>query len=174
MEEIMDEMKKSKVSRRDFMKKAGLASAGALLAANEFAKKTGIANAQEFWQFTTGYWKGLPSMVRAENGTLVDNYRTARLTGRMILKGGHVVDPKNGVDGVMDISIVGDRIEACAKEITPQPGDKVMGVQKFYVFPGLIDMHNHIADLWDNWDRCAEDTVAAGDTILSLRVRPIR
>jgi len=162
----MDENReKGRISRRDFMKKASLASAGAILAANEFAKKTGIANAQEFWQFTTGYWKGLPSLVRVENGKLVDNYKTAKLTGRMILKGGHVVDPKNGVDGIMDISILGNRIEACAKEIPPQPGDKVMNVEKFYVFPGLIDMHNHIVDLWDNWDRCAEDSVAAGDAM---------
>jgi dihydroorotase len=162
----MDEKKEAKgISRRDFVKRGSLAGAGALVAANELVKRTGIANAEEFWHFTTGYWEGLPSMVRAENGGLVDHNRTAKFTGRMILKGGHVVDPQNSVDGAMDISIVGERIEACAKTIEARPGDKVMNVDKFYVFPGLIDMHNHVADLWDNWDRSAEDTVAAGDTM---------
>jgi dihydroorotase-like cyclic amidohydrolase len=162
----MDEKKEGKkISRRGFMKKSALVGAGSLLAANELIKRADIANAEEFWRFTTGYWDGLPSMVRVKNDRLVDNNKTANFTGRMILKGGHVVDPRNGRDGTMDVSIVGDRIEACAKSIKPQPGDKVMGVDRYYVFPGLIDMHNHIADLWDNWNRCAEDTVASGGTM---------
>jgi hypothetical protein len=159
----MEERKR--MSRRDFAKKSALAGAGAVVVANELIKKTGIATAEEFWQFTTGYWEGVPSMVRVENNQLVDHKLTAKMTGRMILKGGHVVDPKNGVDGAMDIAIVGARIEKVAENLTPQPGDKVMNVEQYYVFPGLIDMHNHIADLWDNWDRCAEDTVATGGTM---------
>ena len=35
----------------------------------------------------------------------------------LILKGGHVIDPKNGVDGIEDVAVTGDRIAAVAANL---------------------------------------------------------
>lgn len=75
-------------------------------------------------------------------GEYLDNDRT-------ILKGGRVVDPKNGVDAEMDILIVGDRIDKVAASIEPEKGDRVIGCEGLLVVPGLVDMHLHLGDLFE-------------------------
>ena len=62
----------------------------------------------------------------------------------LILKGGHVIDPKNGVDAVRDVAIRGDRIAAVATNIAPAQGTKVIHATGLYVTPGLIDIHAHV------------------------------
>jgi dihydroorotase len=39
----------------------------------------------------------------------------------LILKGGHVIDPKNGVDAVRDVAIRGGKIAAVAANLAPAP-----------------------------------------------------
>jgi len=41
----------------------------------------------------------------------------------LLLKGGHVIDPKNGVDEVRDVAIRGGRIAEVAANIGPERGD---------------------------------------------------
>ena len=65
---------------------------------------------------------------------------------KRLLKGGRVVDPANGRDGVFDILIDGDRIARIGKNI---PGDGATVVEVpagFVVCPGLIDMHVHLRE----------------------------
>jgi len=65
---------------------------------------------------------------------------------KRLLKGGRVVDPANGRDGVFDVLIDGDRIVRVAKDI-PVNGAQVMDVPAgFVVCPGLIDMHVHLRE----------------------------
>src|SRR5437762_10054869 len=65
---------------------------------------------------------------------------------KRLLKGGRVVDPVNGRDGVFDILIDGDRIARVAKDI-PADGAQVIDVPRgFVVCPGLIDMHVHLRE----------------------------
>ena len=65
---------------------------------------------------------------------------------KRLLRGGRVVDPANGRDGVFDILIDGDRIERIAKDI-PADGANVIEVPAgFVVCPGLIDMHVHLRE----------------------------
>jgi dihydroorotase len=62
----------------------------------------------------------------------------------LLLKGGHVIDPANGLDGKMDVAVSLGRIAAVQKEIPANEAGKVVDVTGFYVTPGLIDIHYHI------------------------------
>ena len=65
---------------------------------------------------------------------------------KRLLKGGRVVDPANGRDGVFDILIDGDRIARIGKDL-PADGATVVDVPAgFVVCPGLIDMHVHLRE----------------------------
>src|SRR2546427_761441 len=56
----------------------------------------------------------------------------------LVLKGGHVIDPKNNVDGVMDVAITGNKIERVAANIPATAAKKVIDVGGLYVPPGVI------------------------------------
>jgi dihydroorotase len=62
----------------------------------------------------------------------------------LVLKGGHVIDPKNGIDAVRDVAIKDHKIAAVAEHIQSGPGAKVVDVSGFYVTPGLVDIHVHV------------------------------
>jgi dihydroorotase len=62
----------------------------------------------------------------------------------LLLKGGHVIDPANHVDGVMDVAVSGGKIAAVEKSIPATDAGKVVDVTGLYVTPGLIDIHVHI------------------------------
>jgi dihydroorotase len=61
-----------------------------------------------------------------------------------ILKGGHLIDPKNNIDRVMDVAIQDGKIAAIAQNIDPKLGKQVIDVSGKYVTPGLIDIHGHV------------------------------
>lgn len=62
----------------------------------------------------------------------------------LLLKDGHVIDPKNGIDEEMDVGIAGDTVATVASEISPDRADRVVEASGLYVTPGLIDMHTHV------------------------------
>jgi dihydroorotase len=67
----------------------------------------------------------------------------------IVIKSGHVIDPKNNIDGEMDIAIEGTpggtdgKIALVAKNIDPKLGVQVVNAKGMYVTPGLIDIHVH-------------------------------
>ena len=61
----------------------------------------------------------------------------------MLLKGGHVIDPKNGIDEIMDVAIDEGKIHQVAKEIDAEGIFQVIDASGMYVVPGLIDIHGH-------------------------------
>src|SRR5690349_6514575 len=66
---------------------------------------------------------------------------------KRLLKGGRVVDPANGRDGVFDILIDGDRIARVGANLVAEDGATVVQVPKGVVItPGLIDMHVHLRE----------------------------
>ena len=77
----------------------------------------------------------------------------------ILLKGGHVIDPKNNINSRMDVAIADGKILRVAKDIPASNARRVVDVTGMYVTPGLIDMHVHafhgtepgsyIADGWD-------------------------
>lgn len=62
----------------------------------------------------------------------------------LLLKGGHVIDPKNGVDAVRDVAIRGDRIAAVEPNISASEARKTIDVSGLHVTPGLVDIHVHV------------------------------
>ncbi len=61
----------------------------------------------------------------------------------VVVKGGRVIDPKNGVDGVRDIGIRKGRIAAVAPKLERGKA-KVIDAKGLIVTPGLIDTHAHV------------------------------
>jgi dihydroorotase len=62
----------------------------------------------------------------------------------LLLKGGHVIDPKNGVDARRDVAIKNGLIAAVAEDIPASHAHKTVDVSPFYVTPGLVDIHVHV------------------------------
>ena len=62
----------------------------------------------------------------------------------LLLKGGHVVDPRNGINGPMDVAVTGNKIARVADSINPSDAKKTVDVSGLYVTPGLIDIHVHV------------------------------
>ena len=62
----------------------------------------------------------------------------------LLLKGGHVIDPKNNISARRDVAIANGRIAAVAGSIDAARAKKVVDVSSLYVVPGLIDLHVHI------------------------------
>ncbi len=61
----------------------------------------------------------------------------------LVLKGGFVVDPENGVQGRRDLGIRDGRISAVLEEIPPRDGRAILAVDGKVVVPGIFDMHIH-------------------------------
>ena len=62
----------------------------------------------------------------------------------LLLKGGHLIDAKNEINGAMDVAIQGGRIAAVETDIPASKATKVVDVSGLYVTPGLIDIHVHV------------------------------
>ncbi|NWG14583.1 MAG: amidohydrolase/deacetylase family metallohydrolase [Acidobacteria bacterium] len=62
----------------------------------------------------------------------------------LLLKGGHVIDPRNQIDAVRDVAISGGKIVAVAPRLDASAALKTVDVTGLYVCPGIIDIHAHL------------------------------
>src|ERR1700751_1280250 len=63
--------------------------------------------------------------------------------GDLILKGGRVIDPASGRDGIGDIAFRDGKVIEIGNDL-PGAGAKVVDVHGLLVVPGLIDLHTHV------------------------------
>lgn len=62
----------------------------------------------------------------------------------ILIKGGHLIDPKNSIDEKMDIAILDGKIAQLAPQIPEENAKKTIHASGFYITPGLIDIHVHV------------------------------
>jgi dihydroorotase len=62
----------------------------------------------------------------------------------LLLRGGHVIDPRNNISGIRDVAIQDRRIAEVAERIDPARARQVADATGLYVTPGLIDIHAHV------------------------------
>lgn len=76
------------------------------------------------------FFIALPSLVQAQNYD-------------MVIKGGHLIDPKNDIDGPMDVAVNDGKIARIASNISANSAERVVDAGGLYVTPGLVDIHSH-------------------------------
>lgn len=64
----------------------------------------------------------------------------------LLVKGGRVVDPSQGLSAPRDIAITGSRVARVAAGIAEQEARHVLKADGMIVTPGLIDLHVHVYD----------------------------
>jgi dihydroorotase len=63
---------------------------------------------------------------------------------QLLIKGGYVLDTKNGVEGLRDVAIADGKIAAVAPNLRPADAKTVVQAYGLFVVPGLIDIHAHV------------------------------
>jgi dihydroorotase len=66
----------------------------------------------------------------------------------ILIRGGHLIDPAAGVDGLKDILLKDGRVAEIGApgKIKPAPDTEVLNVKGLTVAPGLIDIHVHLRE----------------------------
>ena len=62
----------------------------------------------------------------------------------LLIKNGHVIDPKNQIDSILDVAIASGKVAKIAKNIPVTQATKVIDATGLFVTPGLIDIHTHV------------------------------
>lgn len=62
----------------------------------------------------------------------------------ILLKGGHLIDPKNNIDANMDVAITNGKISRVASDIPVGGAKKVIDIKGMIITPGIIDIHVHV------------------------------
>jgi dihydroorotase len=68
----------------------------------------------------------------------------------LLLRGGHVIDPKNNVDGPADVAIDDGVIQAVGTNLDIE-AKRDVDVSGLFVTPGLIDIHVHVYGGYNGW-----------------------
>ncbi len=62
----------------------------------------------------------------------------------LLIKNGHLIDPKNLLDQPMDVAVLDGKVAEVAAHIPSEKAHKVIDATGMYLVPGLIDMHAHV------------------------------
>jgi dihydroorotase len=82
----------------------------------------------------------------------------------LLIRGGHVVDPRNKRDEVLDVLIEGQHIQKVAKNIKPSKDMDVINATNLVVTPGLIDIHVHLREPGQE----EKETIATGTAAAAM------
>src|SRR5271155_443188 len=78
------------------------------------------------------------------NGSQRRSAMSVSTTFDLLLRGGRVIDPACGIDGLKDVAIRNGKIAVVQSDILPSSAREVVDVTGKIVLPGLIDTHAHI------------------------------
>ena len=62
----------------------------------------------------------------------------------IVLKNGHIIDPKNKIDAISDIAVKDGKIVKIGKGIDAGGSKKTIDATGLYITPGFIDIHTHV------------------------------
>ncbi len=62
----------------------------------------------------------------------------------LLIKNGHVIDPKNNIDTIKDVAVANGKIVKVDNDVSPTQSKKTIDATGLYVVPGLIDIHTHV------------------------------
>ncbi|MFA5113310.1 MAG: dihydroorotase [Candidatus Margulisiibacteriota bacterium] len=82
---------------------------------------------------------------------------------KLLIKGGRVIDPASGLDGIRDVLLENGKVKAVGSRVTSH-GARVIDAKGMLVLPGLIDMHVHLRDP----GRPDKETIASGARAAAL------
>lgn len=68
------------------------------------------------------------------------------MAGGILIKGGHVIDPSQGINEKMDLEVTGNRISDISLHISGSSDAELIDATGKIVVPGLIDLHTHLAE----------------------------
>lgn len=83
--------------------------------------------------------------------------RESPIASKILIRGGHVVDPANRLDGTADVLIDGDRIVQVGPKLSAA-GAEILKADGKLVLPGFVDLHVHLRSP----GREEKETVATG------------
>ena len=95
---------------------------------------------------------------------LCANVLFAQAAYDLLLKGGHVIDPRNKISAVRDVAIRDGMIAEIAANIPAARARKIVNVAGLYVTPGLIDLHAHVFSGSEGTGLAGGDTSIYPDT----------
>lgn len=61
----------------------------------------------------------------------------------LLVKGGHLIDPKNEIDALRDVAIKDGKVAAVEPNIAANHAERTIDAKGLYITPGLIDIHMH-------------------------------
>ena len=82
-----------------------------------------------------GFLDGVLATVK--NNVMKDTIGEIPVTERILLKGGYVIDPKNGVSAEKDVLLGNGVVLEVADDIAGEKGDRVINCSGLLVVPGL-------------------------------------
>jgi dihydroorotase len=68
------------------------------------------------------------------------------MSGTILIRGGRIIDPSRGGDGIADLLLSGGRVEGVGHNIPAGDGVTVVDAAGKVVAPGLIDLHVHLRE----------------------------
>ena len=78
----------------------------------------------------------------------------------LLIKGGRVVSPEDGLDGNLDVLVDNGVIRRIAPDLA-LPADETLDARGQVVSPGLIDLHVHLREPGDSDSETLETGLAA-------------
>lgn len=67
-------------------------------------------------------------------------------TGSLLISGGRIVDPSQGIDAAYDLRLRDGRVWEIGEHLTPSPSEPVLDARNAIVAPGFVDMHVHLRE----------------------------